>query len=402
MKDHRQIGQELELFYIDDEIGPGLAMWLPKGAIIRRELERYMTDLEIASGYDHVITPHLAKLNLYKKSGHWEHYQKDMFPPMKRGEEEYELRPMNCPHHIQIFSYRPRSYKELPMRIAEFGTLYRWENSGELSGLIRVRSMTLNDAHIFVPKEQLKDEFLKVLNLIEKVYKDLKIEKFSYRLSLHDPKDKEKFGEDNQMWEISENAIRDALKEAGLEYEESVGEAAFYGPKLDVQIPNALGKEETVSTVQVDFNLPQKFDLKYIGEDGQTHPIVMIHRGITSTLERMVGYLTEIYQGAFPVWLSPVQIIVLPITDKVTTYAQTIVDELKAKNIRVQIDDRSETLQAKIRDATIQKIPYLVIVGEKEEQAKTLAIRSREGEDLGQKTLEEFSEQVMSDIAKRS
>lgn len=389
-KDHRQIGQEQELFFIDENVGIGLPMWLPKGTTVRRILERYMTDLEIKEGYQHVITPHLAKLALYKKSGHWQHYKEAMFPPIKRGNEEYILRPMNCPHHIEIYVSRPRSYKELPLRIAEFGTLYRWEHSGELTGLMRVRSMSLNDAHIFCSQNQLKDEFIKVVKLIERVYKDLNLKNFWYRLSLHDPRDKKKYVNAPSLWKASENAIKEALEKSGLNYKEAKGEAAFYGPKLDVQIPNLVGRDETVSTLQVDFHLPEKFNLSYVGEDGKKHPVVIIHRAVVSTLERIVAFLAEQYQGAFPVWLSPVQAVVLPITDRNIEYAQGVTDQLKSGEIRVELDDRAETLQAKIRDAQLQKIPYMLVVGDKEEKEKTAALRLRTGEDLGRVKAEEF------------
>lgn len=398
LKDHREIGKQQELFFIDEQVGLGLPMWLPKGAVIRRELERYMTDLEVSQGYQHVITPHLAKLDLYKKSGHWEHYKDGMFPTMKGEDEEYVLRPMNCPHHIEIFSHRPRSYRELPLRIAEFGTLYRWENSGELSGLMRVRSMTLNDAHIFCAENQLKNEFVAVIKLIEKVYRDLGIRNFWYRLSLHDPKDKKKYVNNPKMWELSENAISEALKEAKIDYKEAVGEAAFYGPKLDVQIPNALGKDETVSTVQIDFYLPERFDLEYIGEDSKKHKVVIIHRGIISTLERMVAFLAEQYQGAFPLWLSPIQVMIVPISDQNIDYAQKVLEQLKNSKIRVGVDTRSETMQSKIRDANLKKIPYMLIIGKREEEAQKVAVRTRKGKDLGALDLDDFIVKIKKEV----
>ncbi|EKD90647.1 MAG: hypothetical protein ACD_30C00112G0088 [uncultured bacterium] len=402
LKDHREIGQAQELFFIDPEIGLGLPMWLPNGATIRRELERYMTDLELKEGYKHVITPHIAKLDLYKKSGHWEHYRDGMFAPMNRDNEEYVLRPMNCPHHIHLFNHRPRSYRELPLRIAEFGTLYRWENSGELSGLIRVRNMTLNDAHIFCSPSQLKDEFKSAVKLIEKVYKDLKLKNFWYRLSLHDPKDKEKYVNNPKMWEESERAIREALDELELDYKEGVGDAAFYGPKLDVQIPNALGKDETVSTVQIDFYLPEKFNLNYLGEDGKKHPIVIVHRGIISTLERMVGFMIEQYQGAFPTWLSPVQVKIIPITDRNLEYAKKLLEQFKDSKIRAEIDERGETMQAKIRDAQNMKIPYMVIIGDKEQESGMISVRKRDGESLNNLDFKKFLDELNSEIDKRA
>lgn len=402
LKDHRQIGQEHGLFFIDENVGVGLPMWLPNGATIRRILERYMTDLEIEEGYQHVVTPHLAKLTLYKKSGHWQHYKEAMFPPIKRGGEEYVLRPMNCPHHIEIYASRPRSYRELPLRIAEFGTLYRWEHSGELTGLMRVRSMNLNDAHIFCSQNQLKDEFIKVVKLIEKVYKDLNLKNFWYRLSLRDPGDKKKYIDNPILWKTSEKAIKEALGELRLDYKEAIGEAAFYGPKLDVQIPNLIGRDETVSTVQVDFHLPEKFNLSYIGEDGKKHSVVMIHRAVVSTLERIVAFLAEQYQGAFPVWLSPIQAVVIPITDRNKEYAQKITQQLKDNGIRTQLDDRSETLQARIRDAQLQKIPYMLVIGDKEEKEETVAVRLRTGKDLGSMKLEEITGKIKTAIEAKS
>ncbi len=401
LKDHREIGQEQELFYIDEEVGKGLAMWLPKGATVRRILERYITDLEIRSSYQHVITPHVAKLQLYKTSGHYEHYKDMMFPEMKRDNEENVLRPMNCPHHIQIFRMKPRSYRELPLRLAEVGTIYRWENSGELSGLIRVRAMSLNDSHIFCTPEQIKDEFLKVVELIMRVYKDLQFKNYWFRLSLHDPKDKKKYVDNPQMWEISERLLKEALNEAGLEYKEAVGEAAFYGPKLDVQVPNALGKDETISTVQIDFHLPEQFKLKVIGEKSEQKDVVIIHRAIVSTLERMVGFLIEQCQGAFPTWLSPIQVQIIPISDQNNNYAQKVLEQLKSANIRAELDQRSETMQSKIRDAQLMKIPYMIIVGKKEEEQDKVAIRTRSSEDLGVMGLEEFKEKVLKEIEEK-
>lgn len=402
LKDHREIGKQQDLFFIDEQVGLGLPMWLPKGATIRRELERYMTDLEIDSGYQHVISPHLAKLDLYKTSGHWEHYKDDMFPSMKRGSEEYVLRPMNCPHHIQMFKNKPRSYRELPFRIAEFGTLYRWEHSGELSGLMRVRAMTLNDSHIFCSTGQLEDEFLKVIELIQKVYKDLHIKNYWYRLSLPDPENPKKYVDNPKMWEDSIKAIRSALKRAGIEYKEGAGDAAFYGPKLDVQIPNALGKDETVSTVQIDFHLPEKFQTEFVSENGDKQPAVIIHRGIISTLERMVAFLIEQYQGSFPTWLSPTQVMIVPISDNNNDYAQKVLEQLKDANIRAEVDERSETMQAKIRDAQMQKVPYMLVVGGKEEEGKTVAIRSRKGENLGALPVDKFIEKIKQEIAQKT
>ena len=396
IKDHRDIGAEQELFYIDEEVGKGAVMWLPKGATIRRILERYVTDLEIAEGYQHVITPHVAKSQLYKTSGHWEHYKDMMYPAMERDGEENVLRPMNCPHHIQMFKMKPRSYRELPLRIAEFGTIYRWENSGELSGLIRVRIMTLNDSHIFCTIDQIKEEFVRVIKLIQQVYKDLHFKDYWYRLSLHDPKDKEKYVDNPKMWEVSEKLLREALDETGLQYKEAVGEAAFYGPKLDVQVPNALGKDETVSTVQLDFHLPSQFKLDYVGDKGNSSDIVIIHRAIVSTLERMIGFLIEQYQGAFPTWLSPVQTVIIPISEKHVEYAKKVAEQLTG--VRVEVDDRSETMQSKIRDAQVMKIPFMLVVGDREKEAGQIAVRTREGENLGAMHVPDFLTKIQQII----
>ena len=396
LRDHRDIGAEQELFYIDEEVGKGAVMWLPKGATIRRILERYVTDLEIAEGYQHVITPHVAKSQLYKTSGHWEHYKDMMYPAMERDGEENVLRPMNCPHHIQMFKMKPRSYRELPLRIAEFGTIYRWENSGELSGLIRVRIMTLNDSHIFCTIDQIKEEFVRVIKLIQQVYKDLHFKDYWYRLSLHDPKDKEKYVDNPKMWEVSEKLLREALDETGLQYKEAVGEAAFYGPKLDVQVPNALGKDETVSTVQLDFHLPSQFKLDYVGDKGNSSDIVIIHRAIVSTLERMIGFLIEQYQGAFPTWLSPVQAVVIPISEKHLEYAKKVAGQLEG--VRVEVDDRAETMQSKIRDAQVIKIPFMLVVGDREKEAIQVAVRTREGQDLGAMSIPDFLTKIQQII----
>ncbi|HEX6800343.1 MAG TPA: threonine--tRNA ligase, partial [Ktedonobacterales bacterium] len=316
-RDHRRIGKDLELFMISDEIGAGLPLWLPKGATVRRLLEDYIVDVERHAGYQHVYTPNLAKLDLYKTSGHWEHYHDTMYPPMEmESGEELVLRPMNCPHHIQIYKSKMRSYRDLPIRIAELGTMYRLEKSGELSGLSRVRAMTLNDAHIFCTPEQMLGEFIKVVRMIEETYRVMGFEHYTYRLSLRDPNDHVKFVDNETMWQQSEAALRQALDQLGVEYYESIGDAAFYGPKLDVQVANVLGKEETISTVQLDFTLPERFNLEYIGEDGQPHRPVMIHRGVLSTMERFVAFLIENYAGNFPLWLAPVQAVVIPISDE--------------------------------------------------------------------------------------
>jgi threonyl-tRNA synthetase len=390
-RDHRKIGKDLELFMISEEVGAGLPLWLPKGATIRRLLEEYILGVERAQGYQHVYTPNLAKLDLYKKSGHWEHYHDSMYPPMEmESGEELVLRPMNCPHHIEIYKSKMRSYRDLPIRIAELGTMYRLEKSGELAGLSRVRAMTLNDAHIFCTPEQMLPEFVSVVKLIQEVYRVLGFEQYSYRLSLRDPNDKVKFEDNEAMWQQSEAALRQALDLLGLDYYVGIGDAAFYGPKLDVQVANVLGKDETISTVQLDFTLPERFKLEYIGEDGQAHRPVMIHRGVLSTMERIVAFLIENYAGHFPVWLAPVQAVIIPIADRHLDYADRVAGRLRAAGLRVEVDRRSERMNAKVRDAQLQKIPYMLVVGDKEAEADAVSLRLRTNENLGAVPLAEF------------
>ena len=403
-RDHRKIGKDLELFTVSDEVGAGLPLWLPNGATVRRLLERYIVDVELKAGYQHVYTPSLAKLDLYKTSGHWEHYHDSMYPPMEmESGEELVLRPMNCPHHIEIYKSKMRSYRDLPLRLAELGTMYRLERSGELAGLSRVRAMTLNDAHIFCTPDQMLGEFINVVKLIQETYRVMGFERYTYRLSLRDPNDKVKFVENEEMWQRSEAALRQALDQLGLEYSEGIGDAAFYGPKLDVQVANVLGKDETISTVQLDFTLPERFDLEYIGEDGQAHRPVMIHRGVISTMERFMAFLIENYAGAFPVWLSPVQAVVIPISDeKHGEYARQVLERLQAAGIRAEVDDRKERMNAKVRDAQLRKIPYMLVVGDKEAAASAVALRLRSNENLGPIPLDEFVAQASSIIGERS
>jgi threonyl-tRNA synthetase len=389
-RDHRRLGKELELFTVNETVGAGLPLWLPKGATIRRLLEEYILEKERALGYQHVYTPDLAKVDLYKRSGHWEHYHEDMFPPMDLETEQMVLRPMNCPHHILVFESKQHSYRDLPVKIAELGTMYRYERSGALSGLSRVRSMTLNDAHIFCTPDQIKEEFTKVMKLVEAAYRDLGITRYSYRLSLHDKANKEKYVDNEEMWALGERVLREALDALGLPYKEAPGEAAFYGPKLDIQLADVMGHEETYSTVQVDFHLPNQFELTYVGADGKLHRPVMIHRAIVSTMERMISYLIELYAGAFPLWLAPVQATVLPITDRQTEFARGVRDRLEAAGIRATIDERSEKVNLKIREAQLQKIPYMLVVGDREQQNGQVAVRNRKHGDQGAKTLDEF------------
>src|SRR5579875_3791992 len=389
-RDHRKIGKELELFAVNELVGAGLPLWLPKGATVRRVLEEYILEKERQSGYQHVYTPDLAKVDLYKTSGHWEHYHEDMFPPMDLETEQMVLRPMNCPHHILIYKSKMRSYRDLPVRIAELGTMYRYERSGVLSGLSRVRCMTLNDAHIFCTPDQIKDEFTKVMQLVELAYKDLGIKQYTYRLSLRDKANTAKYVANDEMWTLAERVLREAMDSLQLPYVEAPGEAAFYGPKLDIQLADVMGHEETYSTIQIDFHLPNQFDLGYVGADGQQHRPVMIHRAIISTMERMVSYLIELYGGAFPVWLAPVQAIVLPIADRQNEYAHQIHEKLLAAGLRAEIDERSDKINFKIREAQLHKIPYMLVVGDREAQAGQVSVRNRKSGDQGAVAVDEF------------
>ncbi|MFZ0581326.1 MAG: threonine--tRNA ligase [Candidatus Acidiferrales bacterium] len=400
-RDHRRVGKELGLFTVSDQVGSGLPLWLPKGATIRRLLEDYILEQERRAGYQHVYTPDLAKVDLYVRSGHWAHYHEDMFPPMDLETEQLVLRPMNCPHHILVYESRKHSYRELPVRIAELGTMYRYERSGVLSGLSRVRVMTLNDAHIFCTPEQIKDEFAGVMKLVEQAYRDLGITQYSYRLSLRDKTNTEKYVANDEMWDLAERVLREAMNSLGLPYTEAPGEAAFYGPKLDIQLADVMGHQETYSTIQIDFHLPHQFELGYIGADGQEHRPVMIHRGVISTMERMVSYLIELYAGAFPAWLAPVQAIVLPITERQNDYARGVYQKLLDAGYRVELDNRNEKLQAKIRDAQLQKIPYMLVIGGKEAEAGSVSVRHRSKGDLGPRPVEQFSADLQQEVASR-
>ncbi|WP_129727793.1 threonine--tRNA ligase [Ectobacillus funiculus] len=375
-RDHRKLGKELKLFTNSQKVGQGLPLWLPKGATIRRIIERYIVDKEVALGYDHVYTPVMGSVELYKTSGHWDHYQDGMFPPMEMDNEQLVLRPMNCPHHMMVYKHDIHSYRELPIRIAELGTMHRYEMSGALTGLQRVRGMTLNDAHIFVRPDQIKEEFIRVVRLILEVYKDFGLEDYSFRLSYRDPEDTEKYFNDDEMWNKAQSMLKEAMDEMGYDYYEAEGEAAFYGPKLDVQVRTALGKDETLSTVQLDFLLPERFDLTYIGEDGKHHRPVVIHRGVVSTMERFVAFLIEEYKGAFPTWLAPVQVQVIPVSPQVhLDYAKKVQEELQLAGIRVELDTRDEKIGYKIREAQMQKIPYMLVVGDNEVQETGVNVR---------------------------
>ncbi len=400
-RDHRKIGKELELFTLSQTVGQGLPLWLPNGATIRRIIERYIVDKEVKLGYKHVYTPVLGSKKLYETSGHWGHYQDDMFPPMEMDNETLVLRPMNCPHHMMVYKSSMHSYRQLPIRIAELGTMHRYEASGGLSGLQRVRGMTLNDSHIFVRPDQIKEEFKKVVELILDVYKDFNLNDYRFRLSYRDPADTEKYYDDDEMWEKAQSMLKEAMDDMGLEYYEAEGEAAFYGPKLDVQVKTAIGKDETLSTVQLDFLQPERFDLTYIGEDGKHHRPVVIHRGVVSTMERFVAFLIEEYKGAFPTWLAPVQVQVIPVSNEVHyDYAQKVVAELQAAGIRVEMDDREEKLGYKIREAQMQKIPYMLVLGDKEVEDSSVNVRRYGSKDSETVSFEDFLNNIKAEITK--
>ncbi|MGG4488768.1 threonine--tRNA ligase [Metabacillus idriensis] len=398
-RDHRKLGKELSLFTTSQKVGQGLPIWLPKGATIRRIVERYIVDKEERLGYQHVYTPVLGSVELYKTSGHWDHYQDDMFPAMSMDNEDLVLRPMNCPHHMMVYKHDIHSYRELPIRVAELGTMHRYEMSGALSGLQRVRAMTLNDAHIFVRPDQIKDEFIRVVRLIEEVYKDFGINDYSFRLSYRDPEDKEKYFDDDAMWEKAQSMLKSAMDELELDYFEADGEAAFYGPKLDVQVRTALGKDETLSTVQLDFLLPERFDLNYVGEDGKQHRPVVIHRGVVSTMERFVAFLIEEYKGAFPTWLAPTQVQVIPVSPSVhLDYAKKVQEQLQAEGIRVELDARDEKIGYKIREAQIQKTPYMLVVGDNEAAESAVNVRKYGEQKSETIALKEFIDGIVKEV----
>ncbi|MBU9721166.1 MULTISPECIES: threonine--tRNA ligase [Bacillaceae] len=400
-RDHRKLGKELGIFTVNQKVGQGLPLWLPKGATIRRTIERYIVDLEERLGYDHVYTPVLGSVELYKTSGHWDHYHEDMFPAMEMDNEDLVLRPMNCPHHMMIYKNQLHSYRNLPVRIAELGMMHRHEMSGALAGLQRVRAMTLNDAHIFCRPDQLKDEFIRVVELIQAVYKDFGINDYYFRLSYRDPADKEKYVDNDEMWDKAQAMLKEAMVDMKVDFVEAEGEAAFYGPKLDVQVKTALGKDETLSTVQLDFHLPNRFELTYVGEDGKEHRPVVIHRGVVSTMERFVAFLLEEYKGAFPTWLAPVQIQAIPVSEVHMDYVRKVEDELKQAGVRVHVDVRDEKLGYKIREAQMQKIPYILVLGDKEIETNSVNVRrygQKETEVVG---LSEFVSSLQDEIKNR-
>ena len=399
MRDHRKIGKDLEIFMISDLVGKGLPLWLPKGSELRRRLERYITDKEISSGYQHVTTPSLGSVNLYKTSGHWDHYKENMFPKMKIDEEEFVLRPMNCPHHMLIFANGIHSYKELPIRYAEIANDFRYEESGAVCGLERVRCMTQNDSHIFCRPDQIKEEFAGVVKLILAVYQDMGITDYTCRLSLRDPLDKEKYYDDDEMWIKAENELREVLNGLHITYFEATGEAAFYGPKLDVEIKTAIGHELTLSTIQLDFLLPQKFELSYVDENGEKVRPVVIHRAILGTLDRFVAFYLEETKGYLPLWLAPIQVQIIPVHKEYHgIYAEEVYKRLKEKGFRVELDNRNEKLGYKLRESVIKKIPYMLILGQNEVDNHSVSYRRAGSEETITVSLEEFIELLNQDV----
>ena len=400
-RDHRKIGKDLELFMTHPLVGAGLPMYLPNGATIRRLLERYIQDKELSLGYNHVYTPSLANVELYKTSGHWDHYKDDMFPSMKMDNEELVLRPMNCPHHMLIYKNKMHSYRDLPIRIGELAHDFRYEDSGSVCGLERVRQMCQNDAHLFVRPDQIKEEVGNVLKLIVEVYqKDFGFpaSAFKYRLSLRDKNNKEKYIDNDEMWETAESQLREILTELNIEFYEAEGEAAFYGPKIDIQIKTALNHDITIPTCQLDFALPERFDLEYVGEDGEKHRPVVIHRAILGSSDRFISFLLEETKGFLPIWLAPLQVKVMPITDKQRDYAKEIADKLRKDKIRVELDDRNEKIGYKIREAQLQKVPYMLIIGDKEIESNAVGVRSRKDGDVGSMSFDDFYNKIKEEI----
>jgi threonyl-tRNA synthetase len=397
-RDHRKLGAELEIFLLTPKVGGGLPIWLPKGTVIRETLENFLREEQKKRGYLPVVTPHIGNIDLYKTSGHYPYFKDSQFAPIKVEDEEYLLKPMNCPHHFQIYLSKPRSYRDLPVRLAEFGTVYRYEQSGELNGLTRVRSFTIDDSHMFVRPDQLKDELCGVIDLIQFVFGTLGLKEFSTRLSFRDPKNKEKYGGADELWVRAEREIQEAAELKNLRYSVAIGEAAFYGPKIDFIFRDALGRTWQLGTVQVDYVMPERFNLEYVGTDGQKHRPVVIHRAPFGSLERLIGMLIEHYAGEFPLWLSPVQVAVLPITDDLLAYAKSVAEELKQKNVRIELDDRNEKVGYKIRDWETKKVPYMLVLGKKEEAGKSVSVRRHKQGDLGVMSIQDFLKRVLNEI----
>ena len=403
MRDHRKIGKDLDIFMTHDLVGKGMPLWLPNGAIVRKELENYIYKKERDLGYQHVYTPCVGTVDLYKTSGHWDHYKENMFPMMEVDEERFVLRPMNCPHHMLVYANHIHSYKELPIRIGEFATDFRYEASGAVKGLERVRCMCQNDAHLFVRPDQIADEFKKVVALILDVYKDFGLENYSFRLSLRDPEDKEKYFDDDQMWNEAEAKLRDVLNELGVDYYEAIGEAAFYGPKLDVEVKPAVGPEVTLSTCQLDFLLPRKFELNYIDSNGEKQTPIVIHRAIFGTFDRFTAFILEETKGALPLWLAPVQLSVIPVNSEYhLEYASELYEQLKNAGYRVELDSRNEKLGYKLREAVMKKVPYMLIIGQKEVDNKNVSFRRSGSEETITVSYEEFIELLKEDVANKT
>ena len=402
-RDHRKIGKEQELFMTHELVGSGMPLWLPNGALIRHELENYIYQKEEAMGYNHVYTPCVGTVNLYKTSGHWDHYKENMFPMMKVDDEEFVLRPMNCPHHMLVYKNKMHSYRDLPVRIGEFATDFRYEASGAVKGLERVRCMCQNDAHLFVRPDQIGDEFKRVVSLILDVYKDFGIKDYKFRLSLRDKNDKEKYFDDDEMWENAENKLREVLNDMGVDYFEAEGEAAFYGPKLDVEVKPAVGPEVTLSTCQLDFLLPRRFELTYVDSNGEKQTPVVIHRAIFGTFDRFTAFLIEETKGAFPTWLSPTQVEVIPVSSEFQgDYASVVTEKLKAEGIRAELDDRNEKLGYRLREAQTKKVPYTLILGDKEKQDSTISYRLHGEKNTTTVSQEEFIKLIKEEIKNKT
>ncbi|MEK6756062.1 MAG: threonine--tRNA ligase [Bacteroidota bacterium] len=401
-RDHRKLGQDLELFLLSPKVGGGLPLWLPKGTVVREELENFLRTEQKKRGYLPVVTPHIGNINLYKTSGHYPYYKDSQFSPIQVEDEEYLLKPMNCPHHFQIYAAKPRSYRDLPIRLAEFGTCYRYEQSGELNGLIRVRSFTVDDSHMFVRQDQLKQELMGVIDLIQLVFNTLGFSDFRTRVSFRDPKNKEKYGGEDAMWVQAEKDIKEVADAMHLNYYVGIGEAAFYGPKIDFMVRDVLGRTWQLGTVQVDYVMPERFDLEYTGPDGQKHRPVVIHRAPFGSMERFIGVIIEHFAAEFPLWLAPVQVAVLPITDEHVDYATEVCHQLKGAGIRVELDDRNEKVGYKVRDWELKKVPYMLVVGEKEKASNTVSVRQHKKGDLGAVSREAFLSKTLDAIQHKS
>jgi threonyl-tRNA synthetase len=401
-RDHRKLGPELDLFLLTPKVGGGLPLWLPKGTVIREELENFLRTEQKKRGYLPVVTPHIGNINLYKTSGHYPYYKDSQFTPLQVEDEEYLLKPMNCPHHFQIYAAKPRSYRDLPIRLAEFGTCYRYEQSGELNGLIRVRSFTVDDSHMFVQQHQLKEELKGVIDLIQLVFTTLGLSDFKTRLSFRDPKNKDKYGGEDAMWVQAEKDIQEAADEMRLNYYVGMGEAAFYGPKIDFMVRDVLARTWQLGTVQVDYVMPERFNLEYTGADGQKHRPVVIHRAPFGSMERFIGVLIEHFAAEFPLWLAPVQVAVLAITDQHLEYAKQVYQQFKAAGVRAELDDRNEKIGYKIRDWELKKVPYMLVVGEKEQANNTVSVRQHKKGDLGAVSREAILSKIVNAIQIKS